>query len=369
MARPRAPLFSLSPIARKTSTSSSPPSPLRSKAGARPRLKPHTVSPRLPVPAHIPLPPYVDTGTNPYDEGIQTHDAAGVAAMRAAGALAADVLAYAGMLVAPGVTTDAIDKAVHARILAAGAYPSPLTYGNFPKSVCTSVNECICHGEKKEVRGCQGERENTLALAHSPFLPSSRPGIPDARPLIAGDILNIDVTVYLDGHHGDTSRMFFVGGAAAASPDARRLCATTKEALDAAIALVRPGLPVAAIGDAIQAIADREKLGIVREFVGHGVGRVFHSNPAIVHCRNREPGVLVEGQTFTIEPMLTLGSPRSKMWRDGWTVVTADASLAAQYEHTLLVTAGGVEVLTAWPDKVEGGEEGGEEAGGAAPAS
>jgi methionyl aminopeptidase len=153
--------------------------------------------------------------------------------------------------------------------------------------------------------------------------------------------------------------MFFVGGRAAASPDAARLVDTTKEALDAAVRLVRPGLPVSAIGDAIQAIADRERLGIVREFVGHGVGRVFHSNPVIVHCRNREPGVLVEGQTFTIEPMLTLGSPRSRMWKDGWTVVTADGSLSAQFEHTLLVTAGGVEVLTAWPDAAEAEEGGG----------
>jgi len=351
------------------------PHHIRAKAGVRPRLKPHTVSPRLPVPTHIPLPPYVDTGTNPYDEGIQTHDAAGVAKMRAAGALAADVLAFAGTLVAPGVTTDAIDKAVHARILEAGAYPSPLTYGNFPKSVCTSVNECICHGERGTNEVVKGgwkkrERENTRTRTH-PRSPSPHSllflaGIPDARPLVSGDILNIDVTVYLDGHHGDTSRMFFVGGAGAASPDAGRLCAATKEALDAAIALVRPGLPVSAIGDAIQGVADREKLGIVREFVGHGVGRVFHSNPAIVHCRNREPGVLVAGQTFTIEPMLTLGSPRSKMWKDGWTVVTADASLTAQFEHTLLVTEGGVEVLTAWPDKqaaavmVKEGAEGGE---------
>ena len=347
-----------------------PPSILRSKVTAR-RLKPHTVSPRLPVPAHIPLPPYVDTGTNPYDEGIQTHDAAGIEKMRAAGRLAADVLAYAGTLVAPGVTTDAIDRAVHARILEAGAYPSPLTYGNFPKSVCTSVNECICHGMRNKWRG-RDKKPLSLSIsdAHTPSLFLSLSGIPDARPLQSGDVLNIDVTVYLDGHHGDTSRMFFVGGRAAAGHDAARLVDTTKEALAAAIALVRPGLPVRAIGDAIQAIADREKLGIVREFVGHGVGRVFHSNPAVVHCRNREPGSLVVGQTFTIEPMLTLGSPRSKMWKDGWTVVTADASLSAQFEHTLLVTASGVEILTAWPDG--GWEEatvGGEVASEAGPAA
>ena len=210
-------------------------------------------------------------------------------------------------------------------------------------------------------------RRPCLTPSHSShFSLSLFPGIPDARALQAGDILNIDVTVYLDGHHGDTSRMFFVGGRGAAGADAARLVDTTKEALAAAVALVRPGLPVRAIGDAIQAIADREGLGIVREFVGHGVGRVFHSNPAIVHCRNREPGTLVVGQTFTIEPMLTLGSPRSKMWKDGWTVVTADASLSAQFEHTLLVTPDGVEVLTAWPD---GGWEEARVAGDGGPAA
>jgi methionyl aminopeptidase len=234
--------------------------------------------------------------------------------MRAAGALAARVLDYAGTLVKPGVSTDEIDRAVHEMIINAGAYPSPLTYGGFPKSVCTSVNECICHG------------------------------IPDARRLQEGDIVNIDVTVYLDGHHGDTSRTFAVG---AVSPDAARLIDVTERALAAAIAVCGPGVPYRRIGETIHAIADAERVGVVREFVGHGVGRVFHSNPVILHHRNREGGNMSAGTTFTIEPMLTLGAARPKMWGDGWTCVTADGSLSAQAEHTLLVLeGGGVEILT-----------------------
>ena len=249
------------------SSSSSPP---------RPPLRPHPISARLPVPDSVAKPPYVDAeGDIPYQDGYQVQDTPeAVAAMRASGLFAARVLDAAGALVRPGVSTDEIDKFVHAMCVAGGAYPSPLTYGGFPKSVCTSVNECICHG------------------------------IPDARTLQEGDILNIDVTIYLNGHHGDTSRMFYVGEV---SPEARRLCETTARALDAAIAICRPGVPFNKIGETIHAIADSERLGVVKEFVGHGVGRVFHSDPVVLHCRNREPGVMKEGMTFTIEPMLCLG--------------------------------------------------------------
>lgn len=234
--------------------------------------------------------------------------------MRAAGRLAAQVLEHAGSLVRPGITTDEIDRAVHRMTIENNAYPSPLNYGRFPKSVCTSVNECVCHG------------------------------IPDDRPLQDGDIVNIDVTVYLDGHHGDTSRMFYVGNV---SPAARHLCEVTKEALDAAIRQCGPGVPYKVIGQTIHDIADKHKLGVVRDFVGHGVGRAFHSAPAIFHYRNNgEPGKMVVGQTFTIEPMIVQGSTRVKMWKDDWTAVTSDGSLAAQYEHTLLITPNGVEVLT-----------------------
>lgn len=289
--------------------------PTHSKTKPASPLRPHPVSSRLEVPSHIPRPPYVGApeGTQTYDESEQSHDAAGIAAMRAAGALAARVLDFAGTLAKPGVTTDEIDKAVHTMTVEAGAYPSPLTYSGFPKSVCTSVNECICHG------------------------------IPDGRALQSGDIVNIDVTVFLDGHHGDTSRTFAVGPI---SDDARRLIDTTERALAAAIATCAPGVRYNKIGETIQAIADAERLGVVREFVGHGVGRVFHSNPVILHHKNREPGTMTAGTTFTIEPMLTLGSAKPRMWGDGWTCVTADGSLSAQAEHTLLVTEGGVEILT-----------------------
>jgi methionyl aminopeptidase len=233
--------------------------------------------------------------------------------MRAAGKLAAEVLNYAGTLVRPGVTTDEIDVAVHAMIVAAGAYPSPLNYGGFPKSVCTSLNECICHG------------------------------IPDSTVLQDGDIINIDVTVFLDGHHGDTSRTFLVG---AVDAGAAALVEATTAALAAAIAVCKPGVPFKQIGATIHALADQGGYGVVPAFVGHGVGRMFHSGPTIVHCRNNEPGVMAVGQTFTIEPMLTLGSPKERFWPDEWTAVTADGSWSAQCEHTLLIVPGGVEVLT-----------------------
>lgn len=220
----------------------------------------------------------------------------------------------AGQMVKPGVTTDSIDKAVHEMIVQGGAYPSPLGYGGFPKSVCTSINECICHG------------------------------IPDSRPLQDGDIVNIDVTVFLDGHHGDTSRMFLVGDAV--THEAKNLVRATKEALEASISICAPGVPFSRIGQEIQKVANSYKMHVVKSFVGHGVGTVFHSSPVILHYPNREPGVMEVNQTFTIEPMLTLGSIKPKIWGDNWTAVTADGSLSAQFEHTLLIVEDGVEILT-----------------------
>ncbi|CAK0761962.1 Methionine aminopeptidase 1D, chloroplastic/mitochondrial [Coccomyxa viridis] len=281
-------------------------------------LIPHKVSPRLAVPPEIGRPPYVDTGQAPWSDEPEIHDQEGVERMRASGRLAADVLAYAGTLVKAGVTTDEIDKAVHKMTIDNGAYPSPLTYGNFPKSVCTSVNECVCHG------------------------------IPDARKLVEGDIVNIDVTVYLNGYHGDTSRMFTVGRV---SDKARQLCAVTLEALEAAVALCGPGVPVRKIGEVVERIAQRHKYGIVKDFVGHGVGKVFHASPLVHHTRNMERGTMQVGQTFTIEPILTTGGTAWKMWKDDWTVVTKDASLAAQYEHTVLITEAGHDILTTWPER------------------
>lgn len=233
--------------------------------------------------------------------------------MRAAGRLAAQVLEYAAGLAKAGTTTDAIDKAVHQMILDNNAYPSPLNYGKFPKSVCTSINECICHG------------------------------IPDDRLLQSGDIMNIDVTVYLDGYHGDTSRMVYVGDV---SPEAQRLCEVTRSALEAAIKVCGPGVPFKEIGAAIEDVAKKNKLGVVKDFVGHGVGRVFHASPHVLHYKNNEPDVMQVGQTFTIEPMLSLGSTKVRMWKDKWTATTMDYSLSAQYEHTLLITKNGVEILT-----------------------
>ena len=306
------------------------------------------MSPRLQVPQHIARPPYADSGkVPPWRPEFQVQDAQarpareaqplapdahnrvaraplatrlltwppaqGVARMRAAGRLAAEVLNYAGTLVAPGVTTEEIDIVVHEMIIKAGAYPSPLNYGGFPKSVCTSLNECICHG------------------------------IPDSTVLQDGDIINIDVTVFLDGYHGDTSRTFLCG---AVDAQVAALVEATRDALAAGIAVCRPGAPIRDIGAAIHALADKGGYGVCAGFVGHGVGREFHSGPTVVHCRNSEPGVMAVGQTFTIEPMLTLGGTKERFWDDEWTAVTADGSWTAQFEHTLLIVPGGVEVLT-----------------------
>ncbi|GIL60935.1 hypothetical protein Vafri_15742 [Volvox africanus] len=280
----------------------------------RPPLKPGKVAPRLSVPAHIRKPPYADKGDfPPWADRSQVHGEEGKRRMRASGRLAARVLEFAGSLVRPGVTTDEIDKAVHNMIIENGAYPSPLNYGKFPKSVCTSVNECVCHG------------------------------IPDDRPLEEGDIVNIDVTVYLDGYHGDTSRMFFVGEVDAA---ARDLVEVTKQCLDAAIKNCGPGVPYNVIGKTIQNIADKHKYGVIRDYVGHGVGQAFHSHPTIFHYKNSQSGVMQLGETFTIEPMIVQGGTKCDTWRDNWTVVTKDRGLAAQFEHTLLIVEGGAEILT-----------------------
>ncbi|KAK1438990.1 hypothetical protein QVD17_04804 [Tagetes erecta] len=280
----------------------------------RKRLKPGKLSPRRPVPDHILKPPYVASKKPPgIASGPEVHDEMGIECMRASGKLAAQVLQYAGTLVKPGITTDAIDQEVHQMIIDNGAYPSPLGYGGFPKSVCTSVNECICHG------------------------------IPDSRELEDGDIINIDVTVYLNGYHGDTSATFFCGDV---DDEAKKLVQVTKESLDKAISICAPGVELNKIGKIINAHADEYRYGVVEQFVGHGVGRLFHSDPVILHYRNNERGRMMLNQTFTIEPMLTMGSIRPIMWDDDWTVVTEDGSLSAQFEHTILITENGAEILT-----------------------
>jgi methionyl aminopeptidase len=237
--------------------------------------------------------------------------------MRRAGKAAAEILAAAGEQVRPGVTTDEIDAFVHELTIAKGGYPSPLNYGSsnkYPKSLCTSVNEVICHG------------------------------IPDDRPLEEGDIVNLDVTIYLDGVHGDCNATFGVGDIDAGSA---RLIEVTRECLERGIAAAGPGLPFNGIGKAIEEHAHAHHFGVVRDFVGHGIGEQFHTELQIPHYfEPRLSAVMEAGMTFTIEPMITAGTWQARVWDDGWTAVTADGSRTAQFEHTVLVTDDGVEVLT-----------------------
>jgi len=288
--------------------------PAKAVAPSLPPVTAGLLSPMRRVPAEIVRPPYAITG----DPGpsvsslVRTPDE--VEAMRRTGAAAAEILLGAGDAVRPGVTTDEIDRVVHDLTVKAGGYPSPLNYRGYPKSVCTSVNEVICHG------------------------------IPDSRPLVDGDIINIDVTLYRDGVHGDTSATFLVGDVDTASV---KLVEVTLESLELAIAAVVPGGPVRDIGQAIERHAGRHRLGVVREFIGHGVGTEFHSNLQIPHYFDRRLLTPLEvGTSFTIEPMLTLGDPDAVVWSDGWTAVTIDGTRTAQFEHTLLVTDQGAERLT-----------------------
>jgi methionyl aminopeptidase len=282
------------------------------------RVRPGRQSPMRSVPEHIARPPYIANGGVPGSRGRATPRTPEEAErMRRAGQAARTVLAALGEHVRPGVTTDELDAIAHAHAIELGAYPSPLGYQGFPKSICTSVNEVICHG------------------------------IPDDRPLADGDIVNIDVTLYLDRMHGDTSMMFLVGDV---DPDKRRLVEATERAMLAGIGAVRGGAEVRDIGRAIEEVARAERLGVVRAFVGHGVGPDFHCEPTIFHYEDPDARtVLVPGMTFTVEPMLNLGTWRHVMWDDGWTAVSADLSPSAQYEHTVLVTEGGAEILTALP--------------------
>ncbi|MDF1796997.1 MAG: type I methionyl aminopeptidase [Coxiellaceae bacterium] len=236
--------------------------------------------------------------------------------MRTAGRLAGEVLTMIGEHVKPGVTTDEINQICHDYIVnEQQAIPAPLNYNGFPKSVCTSVNHVVCHG------------------------------IPGDKVLKDGDIINIDVTVIKDGYHGDTSKMYFVGNKP--SILAKRLVSVTQECLYKAIALVKPGCRLGDIGALIQEIAESQRFSVVREYCGHGIGRVFHEDPQVLHYGKAGTGlVLTSGMTFTIEPMINAGKRHVKLLGDDWTVVTKDRKLSAQWEHTLLVTDDGVEVLT-----------------------
>jgi methionyl aminopeptidase len=277
-------------------------------------LAPAAISPRRGVPAHIARPEYVDQPAPAPFTGSEVKDADTLHRMRAASRLAAQARDLVGAHVAPGVTTDELDRIGHEFLCDHGAYPSTLGYRGFPKSLCSSVNEVICHG------------------------------IPDARVIEDGDIVNIDVTAYLRGVHGDTNATFLAGDV---DEESRLLVERTREALDRGIRAVRPGRRVNVIGRVIEAYARRFGYGVVREFTGHGIGTAFHSGLVVPHYddpfHNDE---MFPGMTFTIEPMLTLGTHQWDMWDDGWTVVTRDRRRSAQFEHTLLVTADGAEVLT-----------------------
>ena len=243
-----------------------------------------------------------------------------IALSRTAGRLAAEVLSVVAPHVKPGVSTEELDRICHDHIVnVQGAIPANLGYLGYPKTILTSVNQVVCHG-----------------------IPS-----PD-KILKDGDIVNIDVAVIKDGWFGDTSRMYFVGKPGIL---ARRLVATTYEALVAGIRQVRPGATLGDIGYAIQAIANRENFAVVREFCGHGIGQIYHEDLQVLHYGRRGEGLLLEpGMVFTIEPMLNAGRRETKILADGWTVVTKDRSLSAQWEHMVAVTADGFEVLTPWPD-------------------
>ena len=278
------------------------------------RILPHDVSPYRPVPAHINRPTYADSG-HPirWDEPrIKTPEI--IERMRHAGRVGAEILALAGQMVAPGVTTDEIDVYVHQLCIDRDAYPSPLNYNGFRKSVCTSVNEVICHG------------------------------IPDSRPLQDGDIINLDVTAFVGGVHGDTNATFTVGEV---DPASKALIEVTEECMWRGIEAVMPGRPISDIGRAIEAAARKGRYGVVRSFVGHGIGEQFHTDLQILHYYDSRSTTLMRpGMTFTIEPMITLGAWQHRLWADGWTAVTADGKRTAQFEHTILVTDKGAEVLT-----------------------
>ena len=278
------------------------------------RVLPGIVSPMRPVPPHIGRPPYADSGQVPRWNESRVKSPEIIERMRTAGALAADILRQAGEFVKPGITTDDIDVFVHDLTIANGAYPSPLNYHGYPKSVCTSINEVICHG------------------------------IPDSTVLRDGDIINLDVTCYLDGVHGDTNATFFVGDV---DDTNRKLVRVTEECMWRGIEAVKPERPLSDIGRAIEEHAHAHKYGVVRSFIGHGIGEQFHTDIQVLHYYDpRNNMIMKPGMVFTIEPMITLGTWQHKMWDDDWTAVTADGKRTAQFEHTVLVTETGVDVLT-----------------------
>ncbi len=277
-------------------------------------LTPGIISPTRIVPNQIIRPEYVGKKAPTKSKDSDIRDSETIEKMRIAGRIAAGALIEVGKHVAPGVTTDELDRIGHEYVCDHGAYPSTLGYRGFPKSLCTSLNEVICHG------------------------------IPDSTVIQDGDICNIDITAYIHGVHGDTNATFLAGEV---DEESKLLVERTEESLRRAIAAVQPGRPINVIGRVIESYAKRFGYGVVRDFTGHGVGTSFHTGLIIPHYDTDEFSTLMEvGMTFTIEPMLTIGTHHWDMWKDNWTVVTADRKRSAQFEHTLVVTPTGAEILT-----------------------
>lgn len=277
-------------------------------------LVPGKLSPTRPVPASIPRPEYVGRpAPRPYD-GPEAQSAETIEKMRIASRIAARAMEEAAKAIAPGVTTDELDRIAHEYMCDHQAYPSDLGYRGFPKSLCSSINEVICHG------------------------------IPDSTGLRDGDIVNLDVTAYIHGVHGDTNATYLVGEVA---EESRLLVERTRESLNRAIKSVKPGRQINVIGRVIESYAKRFNYGVVRDFTGHGINTAFHSGLIVPHYDDpRATTIMKPGMTFTIEPMLTLGTHEYEIWDDGWTVVTKDRKRTAQFEHTLVVTDTGAEILT-----------------------
>ena len=278
-------------------------------------LKPGTLSPKRAVPAHIDRPEYMFHSCPEVVTASDIKTPETVEKIRRAGRIAAQAMEAAAAAIAPGVTTDALDKIAHEYLCDHGAYPSCLGYMGFPKSICTSINEVICHG------------------------------IPDSTVLNEGDIINLDVTAYIDGVHGDTNATYGVGQI---DEESALLIERTHNSMMRAIKAVRPGREVNVLGRVIESYAKRFNYGVVRDYTGHGVGEAFHSGLIIPHYDSAPlyDTVMEVGMVFTIEPMLTLGTIEWEQWDDGWTVVTKDRSRTAQFEHTLVVTEDGADILT-----------------------
>lgn len=283
-------------------------------SGMRAPLTPGTVGPMRQVPGAIARPEYVGRpAPTPY-QGTEVKDADTIERMRIAGRIAADALVEVGGAIRPGITTDELDRIGHEYLCDHGAYPSTLGYRSFPKSLCSSLNEVICHG------------------------------IPDTTVLQDGDICNIDITAFIHGVHGDTNATFLCGDV---NEEARALVERTKEATRRAIRAVTPGRPLSVIGRVIESYARRFDYGVVRDFTGHGIGTSFHTGLIVPHYDDESLTTeMLPGMTFTIEPMITLGTYDYDIWNDGWTVVTKDRKWTAQFEHTILVTESGHDILT-----------------------